>query len=69
MRYWDIRENKYIKSYDVPNPSKSSSLLREDRVALAQANLVEAQKEKERLENLQRHDRKIRENYNKHHKK
>lgn len=69
VRYWDIRENKYVNSYDLPNQLKSSSLLRDDRVKLAQTKLAEAQAAKEKLENLQRHDRKLRENYHKHHKK
>jgi hypothetical protein len=65
VRYWDLRENKYLKSYDIPHQLKSSSLYREDRVALENADEDLAQSEKERLEVIQRNDRKLREKYHK----
>lgn len=61
-RYWDIRETVYLKEYDNPNQRASSSLYREDRIYLEKKNVKKGQENKERLENLQRHDRKLREN-------
>ncbi len=65
VRYWDIRENVYLKSYDNPNQITSSSLFREDRIYLEKQNIEKGQFHKERLENLQRHDKKLREAYQK----
>lgn len=63
-RYWDFREGDKInfpEPFEDPNslPSQSSKRL-DGRVFLSRP-VEEAQAEKERLENLQRHDRKLRE--------
>jgi hypothetical protein len=47
---------------------KSCSTIREDRILLEQGNKESAQLAKEKLEELQRHDRKLREKYLKSHK-
>lgn len=65
VRYWDIRENVYLKSFESPNQIPSSSLFREDRIYWEKQNLEKGQFHKDRLENLQRHDRKLREAYQK----
>ncbi len=65
VRYWDIRENMALKAFDIANQPRSSSLFREDRIFLEVGRLEEGQREKERLEILQRADRKLRENYTK----
>ena len=59
-RYWDIRENVDIRCYPVPQ-LPSSSVFREDRVFLQEKKMDEAQVAKEKLENIQRNDRKLRE--------
>ena len=47
---------------DAPKePLPSDSIKRTDRLFLEERTVDEAQEEKERLENLQRHDRKLRE--------
>jgi hypothetical protein len=61
VRYWDIRDSVYLKTYDNPNQRKSSSLYREDRIYLEKGEISKGQEQKERLENLQRYDRKLRE--------
>lgn len=66
VRYWDIRDAELIhtKPRDedvVPDSLPSDSVRRTDRIFLAERPIEEAQVEKERLENLQRHDRKLRE--------
>ena len=61
VRYWDIRESVYLKEYDNPDQKASSSLFREDRIYLEKNELVKGQINKEKLENLQRNDRKLRE--------
>ena len=43
----------------------SSSNYREDRILLEKGLKVEAQSAKEKLENIQRHDRKLREKFSK----
>jgi hypothetical protein len=53
---------------EVPSQLKSSSLIREDRVLLEQNKTPEAQISKEKLEELQRQDRKLREKFKKTHK-
>jgi len=65
IRYWDVRENVKIKSMEVRHPLPSSSLFREDRVNLEQQKMEQAQTAKERLEEIQRYDRKLREKFNK----
>jgi hypothetical protein len=63
IRYWDIRENINLNAYDIAKQPASSSLFRPDRMFLEVGNIEDGQKEKERLENIQRGDRKLRENY------
>jgi hypothetical protein len=46
-------------------PTPSSSLLREDRIILAKGDIDNAQIAKDKLENIQRYDRKLREMYSK----
>ena len=53
---------------EVPKQLKSSSLTRDDRVLLEQNKTPEAQTAKEKLEDLQRQDRKLREKFKKTHK-
>ncbi len=60
-RYWDIRETNYLNIYDNPNQLLSSSLFREDRIYLEKQDLEKGQINKNKLEELQRHDRKLRE--------
>ena len=67
-RYWDLREDNSLEAFEIRRQPKSSSLFREDRLCLEAGRLDEGQVEKERLEHLQRHDRKLREHYNKIHK-
>jgi len=69
VRYWDVNENVYLKSFENPNQFPSSSLFKEDRIYLEKQNLEKGQEHKDRLENLQRHDRKLREIYQKQVKK
>ena len=66
VRYWDIRDkDKFhfpLRQEDAPSDSlPSDSIKRTDRLFLEERPVDEAQTEKERLENLQRHDRKLRE--------
>ncbi len=63
VRYWDIRENVYLKHYENPNQIPSSSLFREDRIFLEKQIIEKGQMHKDRLENIQRSDRKLREAY------
>jgi Oxysterol-binding protein len=65
VRYWDVR---HIKPYDInyaPNlPSDSEN--RKDLQLLRQGDVDQAQQAKEDIENLQRHDRKLREKLHPH---
>lgn len=66
VRYWDLREEDYNPKHFKPymldeNPLPSDSTMREDRNKLVDEDYYEAQKAKEDLEELQRHDRKLRE--------
>lgn len=65
VRYWDIRSNFPIKIIELEKNLPSSSIYREDRMLLEEGNLKDAQQSKERIENLQRHDRKLREKFSK----
>ena len=70
VRYWDIRDKDKIhfppRKEDVPVDSlPSDSIRRTDRLFLEDRPVEEAQAEKERLENVQRHDRKLREDCDK----
>jgi len=64
-RYWDIRENIKIKNIEHNGQLPSSSTYREDRILLEQRKMEQAQQAKEKLEDLQRGDRKLREKFNK----
>ena len=62
-RYWDVREKE---SVHFPIVNKNTSLesdarARTDGRALLNSTVEAAQEEKERLENIQRNDRKLRE--------
>ena len=59
-RYWDIRKDIDIEAYPVKKQLQSSSIYREDSNLLYERKMDEAQEAKETLENLQRHDRKMR---------
>lgn len=66
IRYWDLRdEDQFPKHFkpDYPDPDAlpSDSMKREDRLLLCEDDYEAAQNEKENLEELQRHDRKLRE--------
>lgn len=65
IRYWDIRTNFPIKIIELEKNLPSSSIYREDRMLLEEGNIKDAQLSKERIENLQRHDRKLREKFTK----
>jgi len=67
-RYWDIRENVKMNKIEISKQLPSSSLYREDRILLEQRKMDPAQKAKERLEDFQRNDKKMREKFNKNHK-
>ena len=69
IRYWDIRENVPIKILEIDKHLKSSSYFREDRKLLQEGNLAEAQIAKDKIEESQRQDRKLREAYEKQCKK
>ncbi len=58
-----------MKSIDNPSQLPSSSIFREDRIYLEKQNLEKGQFYKDKLENLQRHDRKLRETHEKQVKK
>jgi hypothetical protein len=59
-RFWDIRRNINIQSYPIKNQIKSSSIYRPDSLKLLEKDIEGAQEKKDEQENLQRHDRKLR---------
>ena len=64
VRYWDEREKNKIYfplAGEEPNSLPSQASKRTDGRFLLSKTVEEAQAEKERLEDLQRHDRKLRE--------
>ena len=65
QRYWDIREQEKIWFPIVKiDPSKtleSDSSKRIDSITLKTGDMTAAQRDKEILEHIQRHDRKLRE--------
>jgi len=63
IRYWDVRENFDIKAIECQKQLSSSSLYRTDRRLLFENKVEAAQVEKEVLENIQRKDRKLRQQY------
>lgn len=65
VRFWDIREDIDLDLYEYKNSLPSCSSLREDRILLQERNLELGQTAKEKLEILQRKDRKLREQYHK----
>ena len=65
IRYWDIRENIPVKKLEFESNLDSESLKREDRILLELGRMDEAQKAKEKLEEIQRADRKLREKFQK----
>jgi hypothetical protein len=62
-RYWDIRKNIDIEEFPIVPQIKSSSIYRADSKLLYESKLEEAQQAKDDQENLQRHDRKLRKEY------
>lgn len=64
-RYWDIRETFPISCIELEDNLLSSSTKRLDIIYLDQLKIDQAQEEKEKLEQLQRNDRKLREKYHK----
>lgn len=60
QKAWDIRANPGYELIPDANPLPSDCSFREDLRALADGDVEEAQKQKERLEQLQRADRKCR---------
>ena len=59
--YWEIDKVKPGKLVSIPDPLQSDSTLRSDLRALIEGNEAEAQRQKEILEEIQRNDRKLRE--------
>jgi len=64
-RYWDLRDEDTFKKHFKPNqldrsPLPSDCTKRADRNCLVEDDFDQAQAEKEKLEELQRHDRKLR---------
>jgi len=64
IRYWDIRENIDIKSYEIDKQLPSSSIYRLDKILLGENKVEEAQKMKDKIEDTQRADRKLRQKFN-----
>ena len=69
VRYWDIRRNIDIDYYPVKDQIKGSSIYREDCQLLYERKMPEAQKAKEKIEELQRYDKKLRDTWEKERKK
>ena len=61
VRYWDIRSTQKMSMCTPAQTLKSDSRLRPDRKALEAKNLKLAQDEKVRIEEQQRHERRLRE--------
>lgn len=63
VRYWDIRDTStyFELAGEMPNSLPSQASKRTDGRFLISRTVEEAQTEKERLENMQRSDRKLRE--------
>ena len=61
--YWEINNTSTPKLVPEPNPLLSDSRFREDLVEFLKNNIEEAEKQKERLEIIQRGDRKLREEF------
>lgn len=60
--YWRINDYQLLKMYKMPFTLPSDSLLRKDLQYFIQKREEDSQREKERLEEIQRNDRKLREN-------
>jgi len=63
VKYWDFDDYRPYKLTSSDNLLPSDSAHRKDLIALLEGNENEAQREKEVLENIQRNDRKLREQY------
>jgi len=63
LRYYDIRELPQIacKVHDVANSLESDAGKRPDSIMMVLGDVEQAQENKDRLEEAQRHDRKLRE--------
>jgi len=57
-------KNVEIKSIEVEKQLLSSSIYREDRILLAENKVEDAQKMKDKVEESQRNDRKLRQKHN-----
>lgn len=64
-RYWDIRQNFPIRVIEKEKNLPSSALFREDRRLLERGKFGKAQEAKEKIEIIQRNDRKLRKEYGK----
>lgn len=60
VRYWDAREDTICIMRRTPEVLPSDASYRADLQSLAHGNVEVAQRNKERLEELQRHDAKLR---------
>lgn len=59
-KYWDLETSDIVLPMRVDKALPSDCRYREDAVALAEGDMELSQSEKERLEVLQRHDKKLR---------
>jgi len=64
-KYWEMGSAKPLPVVPSPNPLPSDSCFRTDLQALITGNEAESQKQKEILEEIQRNDRKLREQHSK----
>ena len=62
-KVFDVDKDKYIKFEYEPNPLPSDANYREDIIYRRLDNVPRSQNEKERIENIQREDRKLREKF------
>ena len=61
--YYDIVKDLPDKMIDYPSPLSSDARYREDLIYRSRKDLIKSQSYKETLENIQRKDRKLREQY------
>lgn len=59
-RYWDARDQEIFQLKQSKNVLPSDACFRKDLQVMLTGNIDGAQEEKERLENLQRHDARLR---------
>ncbi|EAS07563.1 oxysterol-binding protein (macronuclear) [Tetrahymena thermophila SB210] len=63
VRYWDHRVQLPFKNNILKSKLGSDHSLRQDKIQLSQGNIKQAQIEKEKLEQIQRNDRKLRKQF------